>query len=1647
MRASASDSDGYSSSNQTFESTHPSPTQTGDASSDPQRRSRQPRMRVPEQSSFEPDDGDFDAASSANQHDFTVTTLIGQLHSLNKGSLAKRLGDILNLFESLKCAQYTLADRLYDWFDDAELNSLSFALSTFLQRFSDALASSDASTRIDPADLNHEHIQTVCQGLAACAPTTSAPLWTAPDDCDRVRRLTDQLLEQALALGLPESVQANDEVLSVLNWISRGLKSGLLVTNDTVTELFQQSLPLIAAWTGGDQCHQLISDHNLGKCAVQVSTLVNHIPLDWKAKVSESPGQRETQGSLLQRCILNLCSDAVLTRLTTKPIDTIALVNVCNLVKDGLSSRRLSAANASLLPALACLVGAIGRIPPADLIGMYGDCRSLSNLANFVRNLCEYRIGKELVFAQALPTLDATCERLIACVNSERFADAAPGPQSLSNLISFVGLCDRRLAPHAAVSKAPTSTASSTSTLVNSAGPSPLVNSAGPDLPDTSRTRYARAAELLVKRLLRKAPDQHASDKALAGLLAGLNYVWESELIPRSAELKSYVAKLLALAAKLPSSAWRDKSRASLLPTLLEMFGNGLSGEAATRPLLAALGASDDIRAAIAAIKVVEDFIEPLPLPVQPVAATAPTADSKERVVPGLTPLRKDPAPKTASAIPASSLFPAYPAAPAGKNSSTKPDWQEAKRVSRHPPSSSALLHTAPIVIPAASGKRKVLPPKDKIVASKAEPTMVFQPSTSAQSSGKNARPNNAANKAKNQSPKRAPGAKPGKSRLASGGKPPQTAEAAILAGDLARLGALLREGAPWTAERIARVIDGIQTGALVYEEEIDAALFHFLDTVMAHMGVTARLQLLQHFVKHPPQSQFVWNRLDHFQLIAPRAEDEIPLPKNAGDSVPLFDSIISGNSAAIASHLAHPDIAKHALLNDHSYGDNALILAASVGNTEVVNCLLSLPTAPEQAAARNRYTATALVVAADLGHERVVELLLAHKATADKQIAAVQLDESHALMLAAQKGHLKVVEALLAHKATADAHTTAVTSDGSTALMFAAYNGHLGIVQALLAHKATADAQTTSVTSIGFNPLMLAAQGGHLEVVKALLAHKTTADAQIMATDSMGLNALMIASQYGHAHIARLLLAQQATADRQSVTFSSNGANALMVAAQNGQLKVVEVLLAHKATADAQTLATGEAGFNALMIASQFGHDHIVRLLLARKATADIQSIVAELKGCNALMIAAQLGQRQIVETLLAHKATADTQTTAVASSGFNALMIAAQNGHPDVAEALLAHKATADAQTIATNPIGFNALMIASQYGHDQIVRILLEQQATADLQTSAVASSGANALMVAVQYGQLKVVEALLKHKATANAQTLAIDVNRFNALTIATSHGHDRTVSLLLANQATADAQTTAVTSHGFNALMHGVQNNHFKIVDALLEYKGTADAQTIAIGNTGFNALMIAANLGYEKIVERLLAHQPTAEKQMEASTQASGNALAISAANGRAEALRILLDHAAKKNDFASHKKEISLLWKLAASSGHLNVIDVLSTHPLAKAGRMAADESGATPLWHAAKAGHDQLFEALIPPQGDNSSSADQVHQWWNAIATAVNFRRTSLVKRLLDYPLASEKIILQNQLFFNRLLNLAKHNKSDDIIATLTQKTKNGH
>src|ERR1700722_4826478 len=214
-------------------------------------------------------------------------------------------------------------------------------------------------------------------------------------------------------------------------------------------------------------------------------------------------------------------------------------------------------------------------------------------------------------------------------------------------------------------------------------------------------------------------------------------------------------------------------------------------------------------------------------------------------------------------------------------------------------------------------------------------------------------------------------------------------------------------------------------------------------------------------------------------------------------------------------------------------------------------------------------------------GLAKIIEYQLENGAMADLKGS----DGKSPLSIAAERGHEAVVELLLARD------DVDVNSDGGTPLSLAAEKGHDAVVKLLLARD---DIDVNSRDRrYGQTPLLWAAQRGRAAVVKQLLARD---DVDVDPNGSGGGGPGSFAAGNGRAAVVKLLLA------RDDVNVNSKdrwyGQTPLSWAAKNGHEAVVTLLLARDGV---DVNSKDVQNRTPLLLAGENGHEGVVKLLLAR--------------------------------------------------------------------------------------------------------------------------------------------------------------------------------------------------------------------------------------------------------------------------------------------------------------------------------------------------------------------------------------------------------------------------------------------------------------
>ena len=201
---------------------------------------------------------------------------------------------------------------------------------------------------------------------------------------------------------------------------------------------------------------------------------------------------------------------------------------------------------------------------------------------------------------------------------------------------------------------------------------------------------------------------------------------------------------------------------------------------------------------------------------------------------------------------------------------------------------------------------------------------------------------------------------------------------------------------------------------------------------------------------------------------------------------------------------------------NRSSKGENALMLAARVGNVDIVKLLISHGVDPSVLDAQGCNVAH---YALDGGHREVIYALRHCKldwgAQGVKSIHDQTLQDVTALHLAARLADSTLLEYLMNEELMADINC--VTKDGVTPLFIAVWSAAPSNVAVLLAKKANVHAMAKPG---GESPLHLATRFGNRDMVSQFLQH----GCDVTIPDEDGLDCQLIALKYGFKDLAQMI-------------------------------------------------------------------------------------------------------------------------------------------------------------------------------------------------------------------------------------------------------------------------------------------------------------------------------------------------------------------------------------------------------------------------------------------------------------------------------------------------------------------------------------------
>ena len=295
-------------------------------------------------------------------------------------------------------------------------------------------------------------------------------------------------------------------------------------------------------------------------------------------------------------------------------------------------------------------------------------------------------------------------------------------------------------------------------------------------------------------------------------------------------------------------------------------------------------------------------------------------------------------------------------------------------------------------------------------------------------------------------------------------------------------------------------------------------------------------------------------------------------------------------------------------------YGQTAILLAAEEGHEGVVKLLLGRKDVKSDTA--DGYGRTPLLCAASIGHEGVMNLLV------ERGNVNINRQNGQTLLLsAAEDGSEAAVRLLLRQK---DINPNTRNKGGRTPLSFASEKGHDEVVKLLLERE---DVNPDIPDNGGTTPFSWAATYGHEGVVKLLLGRE---DVNPNMADNGGRTPFLWAARCGHEGVVKLLLRRE---DVNPGMPDNDGRTPFRWAARYGHEGVVKLLLGRE---DVNPDGPDNHGQTPFLCAAGCGHEGVVKLLLGRE---DVNPDMPD-NGCRTpLFWATKNGYKGVVKLLQARK------------------------------------------------------------------------------------------------------------------------------------------------------------------------------------------------------------------------------------------------------------------------------------------------------------------------------------------------------------------------------------------------------------------------
>ncbi|HEY5667267.1 MAG TPA: ankyrin repeat domain-containing protein [Gammaproteobacteria bacterium] len=402
-----------------------------------------------------------------------------------------------------------------------------------------------------------------------------------------------------------------------------------------------------------------------------------------------------------------------------------------------------------------------------------------------------------------------------------------------------------------------------------------------------------------------------------------------------------------------------------------------------------------------------------------------------------------------------------------------------------------------------------------------------------------------------------------------------------------------------------------------------------------------------------------------------------------------------------------------------------------------------------------NNYGASAMSLAAEIGHAEIISLLLEAGADPDSPNPEGQT----ALMSVARTGKVDAARTLLDHGASVDARES---WGGQSALMWASARRHPEMMALLIEHGADANARSThrdyqrhvtaegrpkSLDSGGFTPLLYAARENCIVCVDVLLAE----GADINLPDPDGVSPLHVAIMNANWDLARQLIEAGADVNQWDIygaaplftavgnyTRTDGGRGSIDPINQTDGLTIVQMLLDGGANPDMQLFfrpadvrgSTNTRGSTPLIRAANAGDLEMVERLMSHGADPTIY--MADRQTPIHAVLAGRASEERALELIrLFYSAGTDVNVVALVNHreevrGGTALHYAVRKRYQDVIRELASYGIEMDARDQDdltaldyTRSRGFMPFMALQTPQYEEEAALLRELGATAEME----------------------------------------------------------------------------------------------------------------------------------------------------------------------------------------------------------------------------------------------------------------------------------------------------------------------------------------